>query len=56
MLPEVLEVFQHNNERVYGKDGRARCHELGEGLSHEADADHKTYELDVKKNSRATEY
>lgn len=47
--PQELDASQHLDIWVHEKDGRARAHEIGEGLSHEADVDHEIHELDVGK-------
>lgn len=50
VLLQKLEVSQHQDIRIYEKDGRARVHELGGNRLHEADADHEIHELDVKED------
>ena len=41
-------MFQVQEIWVYDSDGRPGRHEVGEGLSHEDDVDHKIHEPDVR--------
>lgn len=48
-VPPVQGIWVHEKGgRVHEKDGRDGGHEIGEGLPHEADADHEIHELDVR--------
>ena len=50
--PQELDAWsQRQYIWVRKKDRRARLHELGEGLPHEADADHQIHELDVRRET-----
>lgn len=48
-VPPVQGIWVHEKGgRVHEKDGRDGGHEIGEGLSHELDANHEIHELDVR--------